>query len=72
MQAHAEEAHHPLNYYAKLWHLHRDTIRPYFEKHPGVLKIVRRETRLKRGYTTLRIPVSVAEAIHAQLCGGVA
>lgn len=69
MQDHALEEHFPVGYYAKLWNLHRDTIRPWFEKHPGVLKIVRPETRLKRGYTTLRIPVSVAEAVHAQMCG---
>jgi hypothetical protein len=31
------------------------------------LKIERPETRSKRGYTTLRIPASVAERVHAEL-----
>ncbi len=65
------EEHFDLKYFAKLYHLHRDTLRPFFEDHPDVLKIVRPETRLKRGYTTLRIPRSVAEQVHSKLCSGI-
>jgi hypothetical protein len=33
-----------------------NTIRRLFTKEPGVVKIAWSETRLKRGYTSMRIP----------------
>ena len=61
------EQHYSINQLAALWGLDPDTLRPYFKARPGVLKIVRPEARLKRGYTTLRIPASIAEQVHREL-----
>ena len=43
-----------------------NAIRDLFEDENGVLKIVRPEKLHKRKYTTLRIPASVAERVHAR------
>jgi hypothetical protein len=50
----------------KLWGLSANAIRDLFEDENGVLKIVRPEKLHKRKYTTLRIPASVAERVHAR------
>jgi hypothetical protein len=57
---------------AKLWQLSPDTVRELFRDTPGVLKISRPERRNKRGYTSFRIPESVAQKRHAELNGKVA
>ena len=44
-----------------------NVIRDLFEDETGVLKIVRPEKLHKRKYTTLRIPATVAERVHARL-----
>jgi hypothetical protein len=67
LQNQAEEKHFSVNELAALWNLDPDTIRPYFRNRTGVLKIARPETRRKRGYVSLRIPASVAAAVHAEL-----
>ena len=51
---------------AKDWNLSADFVRRLFKDEPGVLKIPRLETRHKRGYTTLRIPESVARRVYAR------
>lgn len=51
----------------KLWGLSANVIRDLFEDETGVLKIVRPEKLHKRKYTTLRIPATVAERVHARL-----
>jgi hypothetical protein len=66
----AEEKHYSVNDLAAIWGLDPDTIRPLFKNRLGVLKIARPETRRKRGYTTLRIPASIAEKVHAELSRG--
>jgi hypothetical protein len=63
----ATEKHFSVIELAELWGLAPDTIRPLFANRPGVLKIVRPESRRKRVYSTLRIPASVAERVHAEL-----
>jgi hypothetical protein len=50
----------------KLWGLSANAIRALFEEEVGVLKIIRNEQLHKRKYTTLRIPESVAERVHAR------
>ena len=51
----------------RLWSLSPDFIRDRFRNEPGVLCIDRPETCHKQGYTTLRIPKSVAARVHATL-----
>lgn len=63
----ADEQHFSINELARLWGLDPDTVRPLFKNRAGVLKIVRPETRRKRGYTTLRIPASVAAQVHTEM-----
>ena len=38
-----------------------------FIHEPGVIKIIRQATRVKRGYTSLRIPERIAEKVHRRL-----
>ena len=52
---------------ATLWGVSLQTIREMFRHEPGVLKIGKDGTRLRRGYKTLRIPQSVAERVHTRL-----
>ena len=63
----AFERHYTSIEIAKQWNLSDDTIRAIFSGLPGVLKIIRPETRNKRGYVTLRIPESVVQKVHAEL-----
>ena len=50
-----------------MWSISPDTVRRLFRDVPGMLRIVRPETRRKRGYVTLRIPESVLLRVHATL-----
>ena len=52
---------------ADLWGVSTETVRVLFREEPGVLKIGKDGTRLRRGYKTLRIPESVAERVHTRL-----
>lgn len=61
------EQHHAPSYYAKLWSLSDDAVRGLFRGEEGVLEIDRPEKMHKRGYTSLRIPESVAERVYARL-----
>ena len=58
------EKHYSAVELAKLWGLHPKTIRNLFQDEPGVLVIERPEQMFKRGYTSLRIPASVADRVH--------
>ena len=55
---------------AKLWGVGGDTIRRLFRDVPGVLVIDRPEKRYKRGYSTIRIPESVAKRVYEKLSKG--
>jgi len=63
----ASEKHYSVTELAELWGLDPDTLRPLFRNRPGVLKIHRPGNRQKREYTSLRIPASIAEKVHAEL-----
>jgi len=51
---------------AEIWSLDVSTIRRMFIDMPGVLKVGESNPRGKRGYVTLRIPVSVAERVYRE------
>ena len=67
----ATEQHYSPQALAALWGLSDETIRRLVADEPGVLRIGsgsrRAGRRLVRGYTTYRIPASVAERLHARL-----
>ena len=63
------ERHYTAAELSKLWVFSENTIRRLFIKEPGVIKIVREATRLKRGYTSLRIPERIALRVHRRLQG---
>ena len=52
---------------AALWGLDVKTIRNLFRKEEGVLMYGRKGGRGRRGYSTIRIPVSVAERVHRRM-----
>jgi hypothetical protein len=62
-----DETHYTPAQLAKLWGVSDDTIREIFKHEPGVLAIGKPGTRTKRGYVSLRIPQSVAVAVHTRL-----
>jgi hypothetical protein len=65
---HAEqEKHYSVAQVAELWAVSRDLIRDVFKDEPGVLKFERPGTRIKRAYSTLRIPESVLDRVHSRL-----
>jgi hypothetical protein len=62
------ERHFTVAEVAAQLHLGPDAARKLFESEPGVLVIGERESRRgRRRYTTLRIPVSVAERVYRRL-----
>ena len=61
-----EEHHYTVAELAVLWHLSEDTIRKLFRNEPGVMVLGNQSARRKRGYTTLRIPASIAHRVHQQ------
>jgi hypothetical protein len=63
----ALERHFTPSELGKLWHLSPRFVRELFQDVPGVMKIDRPERMHKRGYTTLRVPESVALRLHARL-----
>jgi hypothetical protein len=63
----ALERHYTVSELSKLWFFSENTIRRLFSQEPGVIKIARQQTRIKRGYTSLRIPERVAQRVHRRL-----
>jgi hypothetical protein len=63
----ALEQHFSPDELGQVWGLSADTVRRLFEREPGVLVVERTKTRARR-YRTLRIPESVAQRVHRQLC----
>jgi hypothetical protein len=51
---------------SKLWGLSVDLVRDLFRNRPGVLRIDRPETMHKRGYSSMRIPASLAEQVYKE------
>ena len=67
MSPYVAEKHFSPAELAEAWGLSSDTIRNIFREEPGVLKYGKTETRHRRGYITLRIPLSVAERVHRRM-----
>ena len=65
----ALERHYTVAELSRLWFFSENTIRRLFTKEPGVVKIARPQTRLKRGYTSMRIPERIAQRVHSRLQG---
>jgi len=65
----ALERHYTVSELSKLWFFSENTIRRLFSHEPGVIKISRQPTRIKRGYTSLRIPERIAQRVHRRLQG---
>ena len=65
----ALERHYTVAELSKLWFFSENTIRRLFTMEPGVVKIARPHTRLKRGYTSIRIPEQIAQRVHRRLQG---
>lgn len=63
----AMERHYTVGELSKLWFFSENTIRRMFIHEPGVIKVIRQATRVKRGYTSLRIPGRIAEKVHRRL-----
>jgi hypothetical protein len=72
----ATERHFSPTELAEIWNFSPAKIRDIFADEPGVLKVGEPSRRvgriLKRRYTTLRIPQSVAVRVHARLSQAVA
>jgi hypothetical protein len=67
MQPVEAEHHYTITEIARLWHLAPATVRNLFAGVPGVLRVVRPETRNKRRFVSIRIPARVMRAVHQQL-----
>lgn len=65
----ALERHYTSAQLSKLWNFSESTIRRIFRKEPGVLKVEHAPTRVRRGYTSMRIPERVAQRVHRRLQG---
>jgi len=63
----AFETHYTPKQLAKLWGVSDDMVRDLFRYEVDVLRIDRPETRHKRGYSTMRIPESVAMRVYSKL-----
>jgi hypothetical protein len=60
------EPHFTVGYLAKKWHLSINTVRPWFENEPGVIRIGTGKLRpgKKRTLIHLRVPASVARRVY--------
>ena len=65
----ALERHYTVAQLSNLWFFSESTIRRLFIKEPGVIKITHTPTRVRRGYTSLRIPERIAQRVHRRLQG---
>jgi hypothetical protein len=63
----ALERHFSVREIAELWGLCENSLRALFKDEDGVVRIERPRSRWKRGYSTLRIPLSVLERVHQRM-----
>jgi hypothetical protein len=63
-----EEAHYPVNYWARLWGFSAKTVREWFrdETGPGILRQQNSGRRSKRDYTTMMISPTAARHVYAK------
>jgi hypothetical protein len=64
----AFERHFSVKQVAELWGLSPDAVRRIFHGQPGVVEIQRNRSVHKRRYVSVRIPQSVVERVHRDLC----
>jgi hypothetical protein len=64
------EKHYSVAEIAQQWGISTDLVRDTFKGEPGVLKFVRPGSRVKRGYSMIRIPESVLVRVHTRLASG--
>ena len=65
----AMERHYTVAELSELWCFSQSTIRRLFRKEPGVIKLDRQASKSRQGYTTLRIPASIAQRVLQRLQG---
>jgi hypothetical protein len=65
----AFERHYTVAQLSKLWFFSESTIRRLFIREPGVITIAHKPTKVRRGYTSLRIPERIAQRVHRRLQG---
>lgn len=63
----AFEKHLTVTQIAELWGRSYNLVKRLFENEPGVVKLVSNGTLAKRRYTTLTVPASVVQRVHARL-----
>jgi hypothetical protein len=63
----ALERHLTVSEVASLWNFSDDKVRNIFRDEVGVIKLATPEKLNRRGYSTLRIPESVAKRVHEKL-----
>ena len=61
------EKHYTAKEVADLWGFSENTVRKIFQEREGVLKLGTGFRKGRRGYVSIRIPASVAEAVHREL-----
>lgn len=64
------EKHYLVEELTSLWGISAKVLRPIFENEQGVIRFGSRVSGKRRRYLSLRVPLSVAERIHARLCRG--
>jgi len=66
----ALEPHYTVAQLSKLWSFSPSTVRRIFRAEPGVIKINRKSSKLKkRDYISLRIPASIAQRVLRRMQG---
>jgi hypothetical protein len=66
----ALEPHFSIQEIAESWNLSPSAVREIFRSEPGVVRMGRPRSRFRRSYTTLRVPRSVLERVHARMKSG--
>jgi hypothetical protein len=66
----ANERHYTIAEIAEQWGISTDLARDTFRDEAGVLKFDRPGSRVKRSYSTMRVPESVMIRVHTRLTSG--
>lgn len=61
------EKHYTVAEVSGIWGVSEDLVRDLFRDESGVLRIRRPATKMKRGYSTLRIPESTLHRVYSEL-----
>jgi hypothetical protein len=65
--ANANEKHYTVADVSSLWGISEDLVRGIFRDETSVLRIRRPATKMKRSYSTLRIPESTLNRVYSEL-----